>query len=113
MPDKRPRMTQPTRAVLAVLSAASEDDPVFGLRICDDADLGPGTVYPILERLAELGWVESRWETDQPSRRPRRRYYWLTGAGRVESAEALAARRRRWAGIGGSPRTSPIPRASQ
>ncbi|WP_127499199.1 PadR family transcriptional regulator [Actinoplanes solisilvae] len=99
-------MTQPTRSVLDVLSDASEDEPVFGLGICEEADLGPGTVYPILERLAELGWVDSRWETEQPSGRPRRRYYWLTGVGRVESAAALAARaarRSRWTTSGPIP----------
>ena len=94
-----PRLTKATLAVIDVLAVATDDDPTWGLRICEEADLGPGTVYPILERLAEVGWLTSYWEAEQPSGRPRRRYYELTGAGRTESAAAKAAResrRRRW-----------------
>jgi Predicted transcriptional regulators len=92
------RLTKPTQAVVNVLMQSTREDPVWGLRICEFADLGPGTVYPILDRLAELGWIESWWEAEQPAGRPRRRYYQLTGAGRLEYAAALAARnaRRRW-----------------
>jgi PadR family transcriptional regulator PadR len=85
--------------VLDVLTQASDDNPAYGLRVCDEADLGPGTVYPILERLAEIGWIESWREVEQPPGRPRRRYYRMTGTGRVQLAEARAARaerRRRW-----------------
>jgi DNA-binding PadR family transcriptional regulator len=92
-------LTGATVAVLDVLLTAGAADPVWGLRICRDADLGPGTVYPILERLAELGWVRSWWEDEQPSGRPRRRFFELTGTGRAGVAEAYAARaarRRRW-----------------
>jgi len=106
MPKKWPRLTQPLRAVLEALAAASADEPVYGFRLCDLTDLGSGTVYPILERLAELGWVDSTWEQGQPSGRPRRRYYRLTGLGRTEWAEARAARearRRRWTGLVPSP----------
>ncbi|MBG0564900.1 PadR family transcriptional regulator [Actinoplanes aureus] len=100
MSSNWPRLTQPTLAVLDVLTHASDEDPVYGLRVCDEADLGPGTVYPILERLAEIGWIESWQEAEQPSGRPRRRYYRMTGVGRLQLAEARAARaarRRRWA----------------
>jgi DNA-binding MarR family transcriptional regulator len=95
----RIRLTKPTLAVLDVLLAARPDDDVWGLRICERADLGSGTVYPILERLARAGWVQSRWEADHPSGRPRRRLYQITAAGRAELATALAARaarRRGW-----------------
>ena len=94
------RLTGATIAVLDVLLGARDDDPVWGPRVCQDADLGPGTVYPILERLASLGWVESWWEDEQPSGRPRRRFFRLTGEGRAAVAAAYAARsarRRRWA----------------
>jgi DNA-binding PadR family transcriptional regulator len=96
-----PRLTKSTIAVIDVLMRATDDDPVWGLRICERADLGSGTVYPILDRLAELGWIESQWEAEQPSGRPRRRYYRLTGAGRLEYAAARAARdaRRGWRAI--------------
>jgi DNA-binding PadR family transcriptional regulator len=88
----RIRLTKPTLAVLDVLLHAGLDENVWGLRICEQADLGSGTVYPILERLSAAGWVESRWETAQPAGRPRRRYYQVTSTGRAEAATALAAR---------------------
>jgi PadR family transcriptional regulator PadR len=103
MAARPPRLTKATMAVLDVLaSATADDDPVWGLRICERADIGPGTVYPILERLAEFGWIESWWESGQHPGRPARRYYRLTGVGRTESAAARAARdaRRRWIGLG-------------
>jgi len=95
----RIRLTKPTLAVLDVLLAATPDDPVWGFRICAEADLGSGTVYPILERLERIGWVIPSWEEPPPLDRPRRRFYVLSGAGRQEIAAALAARsesRRRW-----------------
>lgn len=89
------RMTMPTLAVLDRLAAARDDDPVWGLRICEDLGLGPGTVYPILERLTEAGWTIGSWEDDRPSGRPRRRYYQLSGTGRAARASAWEARERR------------------
>ena len=102
MTKQWPRLTASTQAVLNSILAADDDDPAYGLRVCEETDLGPGTVYPILERLAEIGWLESTWEDGAPSGRPRRRYYKITGKGRVELAAARAARearKRRWSGL--------------
>lgn len=90
-----PRLTKPTIAVLEVLLDATSDAPAWGLSICRDADLGSGTVYPILDRLAERGWVEGRDEADPHPGRPARRYYELTGTGRAQARDALIARRAR------------------
>ncbi|MEE4540357.1 helix-turn-helix transcriptional regulator [Streptomyces sp. V4-01] len=89
------RLTRPTIAVLDVLLAATDDQPPWGLSICMDADLGSGTVYPILDRLLNVGWVESHEETGPHPGRPARRYYRLTGAGRAATRAALNARRER------------------
>jgi DNA-binding PadR family transcriptional regulator len=111
MTSLRPlRLTKPTLGVLEVLAEASDADPVWGLRICEIADLGPGTVYPILERLSTLGWLDYEWEDDQPSGRPRRRYFRLNGLGRSELLAAQIARserRRRW-----TPNVGPILKSS-
>jgi len=98
---KPPRLTHSLRAVLEALTATAADEPLYGYQLCELTDLGPGTVYPILERLTELGWVESTWEAEQPSGRPRRRYYRITGLGRIEWAQARVAReaKRPWAGL--------------
>lgn len=99
MAAARLRLTKPTLAVLGVLMSAGPDDRVWGFRLCEEADLGSGTVYPLLERLERNGVVRSFWEDPPPSDRPRRRFYELTSAGRQEIAAAIAKRaaaRRHW-----------------
>ncbi|MGW6471108.1 PadR family transcriptional regulator [Streptomyces nigra] len=95
-----PRLTKPTIAVLEVLLAATDDAPAWGLSICRDADLGSGTVYPILDRLLERGWVTSRTEAEPHPGRPPRRYYELTGTGRHQATQALETRKARRFGLG-------------
>ncbi|MFF8537343.1 PadR family transcriptional regulator [Streptomyces sp. NPDC015532] len=94
------RLTKPTIAVLEALLSATADAPAWGLSICRDADLGPGTVYPILDRLTERGWVTSQEETGPHPGRPARRFYELTGTGRLMASEALRARQARRFGLG-------------
>jgi len=58
-------------------------DEISGAEVGRATDLATGTLYPILMRLEEAGWVESRWETENPQElgRPRRRLYQMTGVG--------------------------------
>ena len=96
------RLTGTTADVLKVLLATTPDHPAWGLRICQEAGLGSGTVYPILERLLRAGWITSRREEGEHPGRPARTYYDLTGAGRARALSALqerAARHRRTFGI--------------
>jgi DNA-binding PadR family transcriptional regulator len=91
----RIRLTTTTLAVLNVIMAGSAaEERVWGFRICELAGLGPGTVYPILDRLAQANWVSACWEATQPADRPRRRFYEMTAVGRIELADAIAARPR-------------------
>ncbi|MFI0576154.1 PadR family transcriptional regulator [Streptomyces tendae] len=89
------RLTKPTIAVLEVLLTSTADAPAWGLSICRDADLGSGTVYPILDRLEQRGWVTSWTEAEPHPGRPPRRYYALTNTGRSLATSALEARRAR------------------
>jgi len=60
----------------------------YGFDIMDETGLPSGTVYPILGRLEESGYVRSHWQSAaeaQKSRRPPRRYYEIT----TEGATAL------------------------
>ncbi|MEM9949351.1 MAG: PadR family transcriptional regulator [Cyanobacteria bacterium P01_D01_bin.36] len=54
--------------------------------------MSSGTIYPILLRLEKNGFVESKWEVEDPSslKRPRRRLYRITGAGSKAAQDALA-----------------------
>lgn len=77
-----PRITTQTLKVLTVLMSRMQDE-VSGADIGRSIKLASGTLYPILMRLEDAGWVESRWETDNPQElgRPRRRFYQLTAVG--------------------------------
>ena len=87
------RLTTATLAVLDVLFAcARSGESVWGFKICDHAGLGPGTVYPILDRLETARWISGYWEAGQPTDRPRRRLYEMTAHGRAELAAGLATR---------------------
>lgn len=93
------RLTRTTRAVLEVLLDGYGEE-LWGLRICGLTNLPSGTVYPILVKLEDLGWIESCWEGDQSSSSrttgPRRRFYRLTSAGLQQTQDALAAANSGW-----------------
>jgi len=96
---------------LRVLSTLLEqpDVPLFGLEIVRATDLKSGTVYPILSRFENAGWLESRWEADAPTSlgRPRRRLYRLTGAGEVHARQAIEEHLRALRGLERQARARP------
>lgn len=95
-PPQPPRMTfQTVRTLSAFCSKPSKE--LSGAEFMQSSGLSSGTLYPILMRLDEAGWLESRWENVDPSdvRRPRRRLYRITALGRrcyVAAMESLLAR---------------------
>jgi PadR family transcriptional regulator, regulatory protein PadR len=74
------------RVLLVLLSGAPE---LGGYTIARAAMTGYGRVYGILARLERLGWAESDRESPEPLNRPRRRFYRLTGDGRLQALAAL------------------------
>ena len=85
-------MTIPTQAVLGALLGA--EDEVFGLEIVRTSGLGPGTIYPVLQRLLSAGWITARWENPEDAHeagRPPRRYYHLTALGQSRAVHALGS----------------------
>lgn len=89
-------MTLATQAVLRVML----DDPSasrYGFDIAREAGMATGSLYPILARLEQIGWLESYWEDQTPETegRPRRRYYRLTDDGAVAAHSALQEALRR------------------
>lgn len=88
--DALTRVTAPTLDVLGHLLDAT--DPTWGLLLVKATGRPAGTIYPILDRLERLGWVDSEWEVDdRPG--PRRRLYTLTGEA-VPAARRLLETRR-------------------
>jgi PadR family transcriptional regulator PadR len=90
MVDHKPRLTTQTLKVLAILMSRTQDE-MSGAEIARSTKLSSGTLYPILFRLEKAGWVESRWETEEPRelRRPRCRFYQVTGVGMKEARSAF------------------------
>src|SRR4051794_14143828 len=84
-------MTIPTQLVLRALLADPTRE-MYGVEVGDAADLPSGTVHPILARLENAGWLESRGEEADAHRagRPARRYYSLTSQGVTAARDALA-----------------------
>ena len=86
------RMTTPTQLVLRALLEDLQATH-YGLQLCARTRLLSGTVYPILMRLEQVGWVTSSWEDPDEhaeSGRPRRRYYRITEDGAEQARIALA-----------------------
>ncbi|WP_222853700.1 PadR family transcriptional regulator [Fodinicola acaciae] len=101
---KTMRITTSVAAVLAAFPRDQEEGH-YGLELMRATGLPSGTLYPILVRLQDAGWVETHWEDVDPATagRPARRYYRLTpGRHRVGSpgnrGAATKARRARSVG---------------
>ncbi|MDJ1114949.1 MULTISPECIES: PadR family transcriptional regulator [Microbacterium] len=75
------RVTAPTVDVLTVLLEA--DEPMWGLAIAKQSGRTPASIYPILSRLEEGGWVAGSWDVDEERTGPRRRLFRFTEAGRT------------------------------
>jgi PadR family transcriptional regulator PadR len=95
------RVRRPSPQTVAVLDAlaAKASDWSHGYDLCRVLGLKAGTVYPILIRLAERGYVDTAWEQDVPQGRPPRHLYRLSAAGaehvhELRRAEAQRTSRR-------------------
>lgn len=80
-----------TFATVSVLQAVAQGQR-YGFSIMDATGLPSGTVYPILGRLEDSGWVRSQWEKQEiahSAKRPPRRYYVITAAGKARLQAAL------------------------
>ena len=87
-PEIKP--TRATRRVLLVLLTGAPN--LYGYSMCRAANVGPGTLYPLLERLEHAGWVERSWALTTVQGMPtgfRRALYKLTGKGRGEAFRLL------------------------
>jgi PadR family transcriptional regulator PadR len=78
---RAPNTSPQTVALLDVLLSSGKAWR-HGYDLGSATDLKSGTLYPLLMRLADQGILESRWEVDDETRRPRH-VYRLTAQGRA------------------------------
>ena len=83
-----------TRTLLAFLG--SPRGWRYGYDLMQEAELSSGTLYPLLARLTDDGWLESRWEESEFPGKPPRQLYRLTPTGRANAREAVRAARAAW-----------------
>ena len=86
------RSSKQTVALLAALSRKPAEWH-HGYALSRETGLQSGTLYPILMRLEERGWLETQWEAPPPGGRPPRHMYRLTSSGRASAVEAVATAR--------------------
>src|SRR4029077_20668598 len=85
------RLSGPTLKVLKLLIEQPRQGR-SGAEMSRALGISSGTLYPLLARLESAGWLNSEWETIDPSEvgRPRRRFDKLTGLGQTRASTALA-----------------------
>ena len=83
-----------TRALLVFL--AEPRSWRYGYDLMKVARLSSGTLYPLLARLSDDGWLESRWQQSEFPGKPPRQLYRLTATGRVEARHALERAQTSW-----------------
>lgn len=89
---RAPRFSPATQLVLEHFVAASQRW-FYGYTLLTALDLPSGTLYPVLIRLADAGWLETRWEVPDENGRPPRHLYRLAGGAAPEARAVL----RKWA----------------
>ena len=104
------RMTWQTLAVLDVM-LQRPGDRHYGLELTRAAGLKPGSIYPLLARLEDAGWLTSAWEQidERAEGRRKRRYYQVTGLGQRAGRAALAAAAEAERRAGQTQRWRPVP----
>ncbi|HUC25031.1 MAG TPA: PadR family transcriptional regulator [Streptosporangiaceae bacterium] len=90
-----PRVTNPLLDVLEVfIGTLHSDADLHGWAIMKTTKRSGPTVYGVLDRLEDIGWITGEWEIRNPDpSKPRRRFYRLTPTGLAGATELLRERR--------------------
>jgi PadR family transcriptional regulator PadR len=89
---QRNRPPSPQTTTLLLVLAEAPAAWRHGYELCVETGLKAGSLYPILVRLADRGWLDAQWETTTPVGRPPRHLYRLTAIGLKQARELAAAR---------------------
>jgi PadR family transcriptional regulator, regulatory protein PadR len=93
----RPGTASPQTVEVLCHLLAESDSWSYGYDVSRSTGLKSGTLYPILMRLTDRGWLEACWAEPERPGRPPRHLYRLTGEGRAAAARLTAARTAPWA----------------
>ncbi|UBV43915.1 PadR family transcriptional regulator [Deinococcus taeanensis] len=77
---RAPNTSPHTRTVLGALQSTYPQHS-YGYDLSKSTGLKSGTLYPILQRLHEQGYLDAQWEESPHPGRPPRHTYRLTHAG--------------------------------
>ena len=84
------RLSAQTMLLLSVL-LEGHGEWSYGYDLSQRTKLKSGTLYPILIRLTERGWLETRWELGGDQGKPRHMYRLTAGGRRRALASVLDA----------------------
>lgn len=87
MPCKIRNSPQTTVLLLALQGDLNEWR--YGYDLSRQTGLKSGTLYPLLMRLRDAGWLQTRWAPPEVPGRPPRHMYRLTAQGKAWSRELL------------------------
>jgi PadR family transcriptional regulator, regulatory protein PadR len=99
MPERGPVRRSRTMTAVAEMLVAEPESEHYGYELCQATGIKSGSMFPILARFQQYGWLTTRWQDSADARpRPPRRYYRLTAEGRRALPNLITrGRRLRWA----------------
>lgn len=86
---RAPRLSAQTVVVLEELLRAPAQQR-YGYDLMKATALSAGTLYPILARLHDYGWLVAEWDAAGEAGRPPRHHYRLTPGGRAGAKDMIA-----------------------
>jgi DNA-binding PadR family transcriptional regulator len=86
----RPSNVSPQTLSVLELLLESPRSWHYGYALSQRTGLKSGTLYPILVRLAEQGWLDTQWSQPEEPGRPPRHTYKLTAEGAKSARQRLA-----------------------
>jgi PadR family transcriptional regulator, regulatory protein PadR len=83
----RTRALSPAARIVLSILLDAKDDWSHGYALAKSANIKSGTLYPLLIRLEQQGYLEAQWQPQHEAGRPPRHAYRLTTTG-VQLAHA-------------------------
>jgi DNA-binding PadR family transcriptional regulator len=88
--SRRPNISKQTRTALATFLERPQEWR-YGYELSRDTGLKSGTLYPLLMRLHDKGFLEAEWRPSAQAGRPPRHAYRLTASGMALARDVQSA----------------------